>query len=453
MFGHCLHRYRRAAGLSQAKLAAASGMSVRALRDLENGRAAAPQERSAGLLATALGLDEHETTSFLLLAKDGRRRSGRGEHRALLYTLPAVSRLAGRQDELRWLASGAGDGGVVAVWGAPGTGKTALAVTAAHQLSRWFPDGCLAIDLHGTDDRPTAPHSALERLLTWLGVPGDRVPRSEDGRAALYRTMLRDRRVLVVLDDARDESQVEPLLSDSGRSLVLVTSRRLLSKVSARQLPLDVLSKQAAADLVASIAGEDVVRQDPEGTEELVSLCGRLPLALRIVGNRLASWREPVSHLAGQLRDERLRLDTLSVGDLAVRPAFEVSFRQLTPRARRVFRRLSLIPEADFGSDLAVAAAGLPPGEVAGALCELVEMSLLSVGPSPTRLRFHDLVRLFARERFLADEPERTRERLRDSFHSHELMTAGVRRRSPRVSRAEDRVARTSATETEADDE
>lgn len=420
VFGLCLLRYRTAAGLSQAKLAAASGVSVRALRDLENGRAAAPQERSAELLATALGLDDHERTSFLLLSKCERRRSGRIEHKALLYTLPAVSRLVGRESELRWLASEAEAGGVVVLSGAPGIGKTALAVTAAHQLSQRFPEGCLAIDLRGTEDQPMSPHTALKRLLTWLGVPGDRIPAAEGDRASLYRTLLRDRRVLVVLDDALDDDQVEPLLGDSGHSLVVVTSRRTLPKVPARRMSLDVLSTPAAVDLVTSIVGEDVVRDDPGGVADLVSLCGRLPLALRIAGNRLAAWKVPISHLVFQLHDERLRLDTLSAGDLALRSAFEVSFRRLSPPARCVFRRLALLPGEDFGEGLAVAAAGLSRNEVTRALDELVETSLLATASSPTRLRFHDLVRVFARERFLVDEPEQ----LRDSVRSHVLAMA-----------------------------
>lgn len=419
-FGRCLRRYRSAVGWSQAKLAAASGMSVRALRDLENGRAAAPQERSAELLASALGLTGDERVSFLVLAKEGRRRCNRVEDRASLHALPAVSHLVGRERELRWLSGEAEAGGTVVLAGPPGVGKTTLAVTAAHRLSEQFPDGCLAIDLRGVDDRPMSPHAALERLLTWLGVPASRVPRSEGERVSLYRALLRDRWVLVLLDDALDEAQVEPLLGNGEHSLTIVTCRRaLLNLESARRLSLDVLIAADAVRLVESILGQDVVRQEPEGAEELVSLCGNLPLAVRLVGNRLATRGLSIPYLVRQLHDERLRLDALSAGDLNLRSVLEVSFRRLSPRARSVFRRLALIPGADFDDDLAAVVAGVPVEEVARSLDELVEMSLLSTTTSPERLRFHNLLLLFARERLAADEPEHVRHRLRDALHSY----------------------------------
>lgn len=332
-------------------------MSIRALRDLENGRATAPQERSAGLLASALGLTGDERVSFLVLAKEGRRRCNRVEDRASLHALPAVSHLVGRERELRWLSGEAEAGGTVVLAGPPGVGKTTLAVMTAHRLSEQFPDGCLAIDLRGVDDRTMSPHAALERLLTWLGVPASRIPRSEGERVSLYRALLRDRRVLVLLDDALDEAQVEPLLGNGEHSLTIVTCRRaLLNLESARRLSLDVLIAADAVRLVESIVGEDLVRQETEGAEELVSLCGNLPLAVRLVGNRLATRGLSIPYLVRQLHDERLRLDALSAGDLNLRSVLEVSFRRLSPRARSVFRRLALIPGADFDDDLATAA-------------------------------------------------------------------------------------------------
>ncbi|MFI9005941.1 helix-turn-helix domain-containing protein [Actinosynnema sp. NPDC053489] len=426
-FGLCLMRYRTGAGLSQAELARASGMSVRALRELERGRAAAAQERSVELLAEALGLTGDERESFVLLAKEGRRRTTRTGNRTMLYALPVVPRLIGREEELERLAAEAGTGGVVVVAGPPGVGKTSLAVAAAGALAHLFPDGCLALDLRGVDDRPIPATTALERMLTALGVAPMRIPASEEGRASLYRTLLRDRRVLVVLDNAADEAQVRPLLGTGERSLTIVTCRRALAGLeSARWLPLEVLPTRGALDLLASIVGEDTVREQATAAHDLVSLCGNLPLAVRIAGNRLATRRSwSIAYLVRQLRDEHRRLDSLSAGDLHLRSAFEVSLRRLSPEAQRVFRRLALIPGAHFDDDLAAVAADVPPERIGAHLDELVEASLLTTS-GPRRLQFHDLLRLFAGERLAAEEPEHVRAELRDGLYSHVLAKASA---------------------------
>jgi tetratricopeptide (TPR) repeat protein len=172
--------------------------------------------------------------------------------------------------------------------------------------------------------------------------------------------------------------------------------------------------------LLASIAGEEVVRADPDEALELVSLCGNLPLAVRIAGNRLATQRHwSLTYLVGQLRDERMRLTSLSAGDWQVRPAFEVSFRRLSPPAQRVFRRLTLVPGAHFGDDLAAVATGVPAGQIGTLLGELADASLLNAAGG--RLRFHDLIRLFASERLAADEPEDVRNQLRDNLYRYVL--------------------------------
>lgn len=426
-FGRCLLRHRKAAGLSQAKLAAASGMSVRALRDLENGRAAAPQQRSAELLASALGLTGGERLSFEVLAKEGRRRSDRADSRTHLHTLPAVSHPVGREPELRRLSGEAEAGGVVVLAGPPGVGKTTLAVTAARRLSERFPDGCLTIDLHGGDlhGGDLSSHAVLERLLSRLGVPGERIPAAADDRAALYRVLLRDRRVLVVLDDARDEAQVEPLLGGDGPGFTIVTCRRTLVGLrSARHLRLAVLTRADAVELLTSIVGEEAVRQDREGAEELAELCGHLPLALRLAGNRLVTRGLRISYLVRRLRDEGLRLDVLSAGDVHLRSVFEASYRRLSGQSRAVFRRLSLVPGEDFDEELAAVVTGVPAGRVSRSLDELLAMSLLDIATPSTRLRFHDLLRIFARERFVAEDPDHVRQGLRDALHRHLLRSA-----------------------------
>ncbi|MGI5499178.1 NB-ARC domain-containing protein [Lentzea sp. CA-135723] len=418
-FGQSLLRYRTAAKLSQAELARVSGMSVRALRDLERGRASAPQERSAELLAAGLGLAGDERESFLLLAKEGRRRS---TSRTVLYALPAVPRLVGREDELARLEQEAETGGVVVVVGPPGVGKTSLAAESSTRLAARFPDGCLALDLRGVDQQPVAATVALERMLTALGVSGGRLPSSLAERASLFRTLLRDRRMLVVLDNAADENQVRPLLAKAEHGLTIVTCRGALAGLDhARRLTLDVLPRARAVELLESIAGAGVVRADEAAAAEIVSLCGNLPLAVRIIGNRLATRRSSLTYLVRQLRDERVRLNSLSAGDLHLRSAFEVSLRKLTPLAQQVFRRLALIPGADFDDTLASVAADVPAMEIGPPLHELVQASLLTVTSGPRRLQFHDLIRLFADE-CLADDPDR--ERLRANLHAHLLARA-----------------------------
>ncbi|KOV82873.1 XRE family transcriptional regulator [Nocardia sp. NRRL S-836] len=422
-FGQTLLRHRTAAGLSQAALALASGMSVRALRDLEHGRAAAAQERSTELLADALGLTGDERVSFVVLATQKRRRFAHGENRAMLYALPVTPNVVGREDELRRLSTMADAGGVVVVAGPPGVGKTTLAVAAADHLMSRFSDGSLALDLRGVGNQPMSSSVALERVLTSLGVPPGRIPPTQGERSSLFRTLLRDRSVLLILDNAMDEAQVKPLLAGSEHSLTIVTCRRALAGLeSAHRLPIDMLTTANAVDLLASIVGDDVVRSEPEAADELVSLCGNLPLAVRIVGNRLATRRfSSIAYLVGRMRDQRKRLNSLSVGDLHVRAAFATSLQWLGEGERSAFRRLAIIPGAHFDDDLAAVATGTPADEIGAVLDSLVEMSLINVIGDPVRLQFHDLVRLFAYECRLDEEPEEERDRLRDELYAHVL--------------------------------
>ncbi|WP_045314388.1 helix-turn-helix domain-containing protein [Lentzea aerocolonigenes] len=424
-FGQVLLRLRRASGLSQADLARSSGMSVRALRDLERGRANSAQERSAAVLADALELTGEDREIFLLLAREGRRRTAKPVDSTMLHALPAVTELIGREEELRELTrlGTAVPAGVVVVTGPPGVGKTSLAVAAAHRLADAFPDGCLALDLGGSGDRPMAPSEALERMLHALGVPVRGVPESEADRVDLFRALLRDRRVLVLLDNAVDEAHVRPLLGTGSRGLTLVTCRRVLAGLAAASwVSVSPLPTESGVALLASITGDDVVRGEPCAATELVTLCGNLPLAIRIAGNRLATrphWS--LSYLVSQLRDERMRLSSLSAGDLQLRSAFEVSFRRLSPFARRVLRRLAVIPGEHFDEALAAVATGAPEPEVGALLDELVEASLLDTARTPGRLRFHNLLRLFAAERLAQEEPEEERELLRDRTLRHLL--------------------------------
>lgn len=418
-FGRALLRHRRAAGMSQVALARASGISVRALRELERGRANAAQERSAELLAEALGLDGDERKLFVLLAKEGRRRTTKPIDPMMLYTLPVVGDLVGREREMRELRNIGEElqSGVVVVSGPPGVGKTSLAVAAAHKLSRNFPDGCLAIDLYGGDDQPMTPNEALYQMLAALGVPRERILNRANDREELFKILMRDRRAIVLLDNAVDEAHVRPLLGAGPGCMTLVTCRRALTGLtSTRSLPLTPLSPVSAVSLLASAAGRDVLHPDPAAAFELVSLCGHLPLAVRIAGNRLATrphWSP--AYLAAQLRDERMRFTSLSAGDRQVRSVFEVSYRRLSQLARNVFRRLAVIPVTHFDVECAAAATEVPRDAIGDALDELVEASLLRLAAAG-RFQFHGLIRLYAMERLVDEEPPGVHERLRDNL-------------------------------------
>ncbi|MFC6017030.1 helix-turn-helix domain-containing protein [Plantactinospora solaniradicis] len=344
----------------------------------------------------------------------------------------AVPDLAGRAGELDALRTLTADivagrtdtASLVVLHGPPGIGKTSLTVAAGHRLSASFTDGQLFVDLSGaatdlgdpetaasTGDRDgTAGHGrvdpadALAALLRSLGLPDSRVPVSLAERSGLFRTLTRDRRLLVVLDNATDEAQVRPLLPAGRHCLVLVTSRRPLTGLAgAVRVALGVLDPAEGRQLLTSIVGTDRVTAEPAAAEQLVRLCGRLPLAIRIAGNRLATRPQwTVSHLVAQLRDQRRRLTVLTAGDLGVRAAFEVSYRQLDSATAAAFRRASLIPGADFDAGLVTAAAGNDEESATQAAEDLVDAGLLlSLGD---RYRFHDLVRLYAYERLGGDE-------------------------------------------------
>lgn len=428
VFGDLVLQHRRAAGFTQEDLAEASGMSVRALRDLERGRAQAAQRRSAEALADALRLDPGERDVFLSAAREGRRRTASipGPASASCVLPPALPDLVGREDELARLCAETAGSGVVAVVGQPGVGKTSLAVSAAHRLRSRFPDGCFAVDLRGMDDQPLTARAALDRLLRALGVPPSEIPASEAEQSGLYRMVLANRRVLVLLDNAADEAQVRPLLAAAQGCLTIVTCRRALAGLeAARWLWLDPLADPAAVELLATIAGEHRVSAEPDAAEELVALCGHLPLAVRIAGNRLATrphWS--LAYLLEQLRDERTRLSSLSAGDRQVRSAFEMSYRRLSPGARLVFRRLAALPGADFGAELAEVATGLSGPDMRVSLDELADASLLQTTPNEGRFHFHDLIRIFAAERWEDEEKPELREQVSAAVLEHLLATS-----------------------------
>jgi hypothetical protein len=312
-----------------------------------------------------------------------------------------VPEFTGRDRELARLVGRKGGGRVVvtAIGGTAGVGKTALAVHAAHQLLGEFPDGHLYADLHGytEGEAPTEPGEVLEVFLRGLGVRADEIPAGVEERSGLLRQVLASRRVLMVLDNARTEVLVRLLLPGAGASLVLVTSRSMLPGLEVdERISLDVLTEDEAVALLAGLGGHRAAA-DPTAVAEVARLCGRLPLALRIAGQVLAThptW--PVVRLAQLLASERDRLARLGAGDLQVRAAFEVSYQELAEQDARLFRLLGLHPGPDFTATAAAALAGTEGESAESALGRLANAHLVTED-TVGRFALHDLLRLFAR--------------------------------------------------------
>ncbi|MFD5448770.1 BTAD domain-containing putative transcriptional regulator [Streptomyces sp. NPDC127100] len=297
-------------------------------------------------------------------------------------------------------ASGA-EGRVMAVSalaGIGGVGKTTLAVHVAHRARAAFPDGQLYVDLQGTGARAAEPETVLGSFLRALGTPDSAVPDSLEERAALYRSVLDGRRVLVLLDNARDAAQVRPLLPGTDGCAALVTSRvRMVDLAGAHLVDLDVMSPDEALGLFTRIVGEERVASERKAALDVVAACGFLPLAIRIAASRLAARRTwTVSVLAAKLADERRRLDELQAGDLAVKATFELGYGQLEPAQARAFRLLGLADGPDISLAAAAALLDLPAEDTEDLMESLVDTSLLE-SAAPGRYRFHDLVRLYAR--------------------------------------------------------
>jgi DNA-binding SARP family transcriptional activator/tetratricopeptide (TPR) repeat protein len=307
---------------------------------------------------------------------------------------------------------------IVAINGLAGVGKSALATRAAHRLAARFPDGQLYVDLGGSaaGPAPLGPGEVLGRFLRAFGVDGRHLPGDPEERAGLLRSLLAERRVLTVLDNAATVAQVRLLLPAGFGCAALITSRRHLAELDgAIHLHLDVLGSDEAITLLARLAGVQRVTAEPSAAAEVVQLCGRLPLALRVAGARLAgrpAWS--LSTLAGRLRDERRRLDELELDGLAVRASLQVAYREHCDRVHegvdtaRAFRLLGLLDSGDVGLPVAVALLDQPARATEASLEQLVDANLLE-SRAPGRYRFHDLVRLFACERASCDDPLRDR--------------------------------------------
>jgi DNA-binding SARP family transcriptional activator/tetratricopeptide (TPR) repeat protein len=354
---------------------------------------------------------------------------------------PPPRHFAGRRVELRALTALLGDPAgagrtfvISAIDGTAGIGKTTLAVYWAHQVAARFPDGQLYVNLRGFDPagEPMEPGEAVRGFLDALGVPPQRIPTGIDAQAGRYRTLLADRRVLVVLDNAADVAQVRPLLPNSPTALVLVTSRHrltgLVAAQGARPLALDLLTAADAHELLVRHLGAERVAAEPEAAQRIVARCAGLPIALSVLAARAATRPDlRLAELVAELDEARDGLDPFDTGDRAmdVRSVFSWSYRRLSAPAARLFRLLGLHPGPEVGVPAAASVAGVPAGQAGAALAELARAHLVEER-SAGRFAGHDLLRAYATELAQAlDSPAERRAAVHRAL-DHYLHTAAA---------------------------
>jgi DNA-binding SARP family transcriptional activator/Tfp pilus assembly protein PilF len=418
-----LEAYADARQLLKAELGVEPGAALRQLHlDILSGREGGPANRRNRVLATGRG--------------DSRGSTGPVAPRQLP---PAIRHFTGRLPELAALTvladavrPGTGATVIATIDGTAGVGKTALAVYWAHRVSSRFPGGQLYVNLRGFDPggAPMPPTEAIRGFLDAFGVLPDQIPAGADAQAALYRSLLADRRVLVVLDNAASTDQVRPLLPGSPACLVLVTSRNRLSGLVALQgahpFTLDVLTADQARGQLAEHLGADRLVPEAHAVDEIIASCAGLPLALAIVAARVAGRPGlPLALLAEQLRATRGSLDGFDDGDLTAnaRTAFSWSYERLSDRAARLFRLLGLHPGTDATLASAASLAGLPATQVRPPLAELRDAHLLTEHLAG-RFGAHDLLRAYAAEQCRATDSEGERRAAVGRVLDHYLHTA-----------------------------
>jgi tetratricopeptide (TPR) repeat protein/transcriptional regulator with XRE-family HTH domain len=443
-FGRLLLSLRLEEGLTQEELAERSGVSVRALSDIERSRTTRPYKDSVERLADALRLTGPARQHFLDTAR------GRGSAsvppagttrlaQLIPRQMPAnVPYFAGRTSELSVLATHlrpAPTGSaprVAVITGTAGVGKTALALHWAYGAAERFPDGHLYVNLRGFDpsENPVTSTEAIRGFLAAFGIPDERIPANPQALAALYRTVLADRQLLLILDNAYDAAQVRPLLPGSPTCRVVVTSRNQLAGLAvtagARLICLGVLTPGEARQTLALRLGDRRLGKDPKAVNMFLTITARLPLALAIVAARCAARQDfPLGSLAAGLAEARSRLDNLDAGDpeTSVRTAFSWSFQNLTEPAARMFRLLGLHPGPDVTITAAASLAGVPYERAGKALTELTTASMLTEHV-PGRYSFHDLLREYAAEQCRLTDNEAERHTATRRLLDHYLVTA-----------------------------
>ena len=442
MFSETVRAHRQRLGVTQEELASLAGVSVRSIREIEAGRISRPRPGTVRLLAEAFTLTGPERDGFYAAAASDpggplplETRISEPAPRQLPAAVPGF---AGREQHLRQLDALAfdpntGDGAasalvITAIDGMAGVGKTALAVHWAHRVADRFPDGQLYVNLRGFDPTGTVVSAteAIRGFLDAFQIPAQRIPVGLDAQAALYRSLLAGRRMLIVLDNARDAEHVRPLLPGTPGCLVVVTSRNqltgLVAAEGAHPLALDVLDPAGARELLTRRLGARRVAAEPQAVTEIIDRCARLPLTLALAAARAAARPQvPLTALAEQLRTTGGGLAAFAVDDPAtdVRAVFSWSYRTLTPEGARLFRVLGLHPGPDISAPAAASLAGIPVDRVGALLAELTRAHVLAEH-NAGRYTFHDLLRAYATDRAhaedSADDREETLQRVLDHY-------------------------------------
>jgi tetratricopeptide (TPR) repeat protein len=456
-FGRRLRRYRMEIGLTQEELAEKSGLSVRAISDIESGRTTRPRRSSLDRIADALEIPAAERRELMSALQQiplperptppghvpGKSPLVTGPRHVVPRQLPALStHFTGRAAELKKLnellnradAQLAGTVVSAAIVGPPGVGKSTLAVRWAYQVADRFPDGQLYVNLRGYDPaQPMTASDALAGFLRGLGLPGQEIPVEADERAALYRSLMSTRRILVVADNARSVEQVRPLMPAGPLCATVVTSRDalvgLVAREGARRLVLDQLPLAEAIDLLAALIGERVAA-DPSAAAALAAQCGRLPLSLRVAAELVISRpATPLADVVGELADQQRRLDLLGAdGDprTAMRAVFSWSYRVLDADARRAFRLLGLNPGPDIDRYATAALTDTSIEDANRVLDVLARAHLIQIA-GPDRFGLHDLLRAFAGDLAASqDTVEERRAALTRLFDHYLQISAGA---------------------------
>jgi tetratricopeptide (TPR) repeat protein/transcriptional regulator with XRE-family HTH domain len=447
-FAGLLRQLRAEARLTQEELAEAASVSPRSVSDLERGISRTARKDTALLLAGALSLDGTVRGLFVAAARGkapaaevlaARQGVTPGTFAAAATrALPRdAASFTGRSAELAQLLGAieslATDGGVVgihAIDGMAGIGKTTFAVHAAHRLAERFPDGQFFLPLHAhtPGQQPVDPADALASLLLTAGVPAQQIPPGLEARAARWRDQVAGKKVLLLLDDAAGHEQVRPLLPGTAGGLVLITSRRRLTALEdAAVVSLDVLPPGEAAALLVRLAARPGLRAGDAAVVEITGLCGYLPLAIGMLARQLRhhpTWS--ATRLATELAAAKDRLAFMRAENLSVSATFGLSYADLAPGQRRLFRRLGLVPGTSIDACAAATLDGTTLDAARRGLEGLYDQHLLAE-PAPGRYQLHDLLREHARALAAADNPARTDEaigRLLD-YYLHTAQAAG----------------------------
>lgn len=415
-FAGRLRARRRSSGLSQQELAERSGLSIRAISKLESGRTRWPYPDSVDRLADALGLRDAERAEFTAaagrrLGHDTEPARPRADHLYIPRLLPApIPAFTRRVGELKTLSRMLGEPGgttlITAITGTAGAGKTALAVHWAHQAAGEFPDGQLFVNLRGfsPSGTPLAPPDAAQVFLDALGVPAGRLPEAVEAQLGLYRSLLAGKRMLIILDNARNAAQVRPLLPGSPTCRVIVTSRDqipgLTATEAARPLPVNTLTSAEARQLLAGRLGPARLAADRHATDQIISSCAGLPLALCIVAARAELRPDlPLARIATDLARQPTLDAFTDMADPAadIRAAFTWSYKQLDDDTARTFRLAGLHPGLDLEPHAVAVLTGTTP-ELAGRTLDALARASMIQAAGQERYSMNCLLRAYACE-------------------------------------------------------